>query len=157
MSIRQVSLRRGTCGHCSMACRCCFRCYCTAVAVAAAAIRQFTYQKLIIINYLRLNVKETVRLSIILSPIWLRNLITIECEMKKFYGIENLIRTRTPNNKNNVRSRWGPVSGSKIWGLNIISYSPFPFISPFLHLKVVVGLVVTLLGLSTKLLYIEPG
>ena len=28
MSIRQVSLRRGTCGHCSVARRCCCRCYC---------------------------------------------------------------------------------------------------------------------------------
>jgi len=29
-------------------------------------------------------------------------------------GNRNLITTRTPNNKNNVRSHWGPVSGSKI-------------------------------------------
>jgi len=36
MSIRHVSLRRGTCGHCSVARRCCYGCYCSAAAAAAA-------------------------------------------------------------------------------------------------------------------------
>jgi len=41
MSIRQVSLRRGMCGHCSVArrcccCRYCCRCYCSAAAADAA-------------------------------------------------------------------------------------------------------------------------
>jgi len=44
MSIRQVSLRRGTCGHCSVARRCCCACcYCSAAADAAVTTYKATY------------------------------------------------------------------------------------------------------------------
>ena len=52
------------------------------------------------------------------------SLITIGWETEKFWGFENLITTENPNtnpspdnsNNNNVRTRWGPVPGSKTEG-----------------------------------------
>ena len=80
------TLRRGTCGQCPVVCPllllplllqcyCCCCCWC---------IRQFANYKLIIINYDLTGKSDTVRLWRMLSPIYVRSLTTIGCEIKKF-------------------------------------------------------------------------